>query len=32
VPVVNRDGQLLGIVAVTSDRQGFCGTGGTDGG
>jgi CBS domain-containing protein len=28
VPVVDRDGRLLGIVAVTADRQGFCGTGG----
>jgi Mg/Co/Ni transporter MgtE len=26
VPVVDRDGQLVGIVAVTTDLQGFCGT------
>ena len=26
VPVVDADGQLLGIVAVTTDLQGFCGT------
>jgi CBS domain-containing protein len=26
VPVVDRDGRLLGIVAVTTDLQGFCGT------
>ncbi len=31
VPVVDDDGRLVGIVAVTADRQGFCGTGGTDG-
>jgi CBS domain-containing protein len=29
VPVVDAGGQLVGIVAVTADRQGFCGTGGT---
>ena len=28
VPVVDHDGRLLGIVAVTTDLQGFCGTGG----
>jgi Mg/Co/Ni transporter MgtE len=27
-PVVDAAGQLVGIVAVTADRQGFCGTGG----
>ena len=27
VPVVDGDGRLLGIVAVTADLQGFCGTG-----
>jgi CBS domain-containing protein len=26
VPVVSADGQLVGIVAVTTDLQGFCGT------
>jgi CBS domain-containing protein len=26
VPVVDRDGRLLGTVAVTPDRQRFCGT------
>ena len=26
VPVVDAEGQLVGIVAVTHDRQGFCGT------
>jgi CBS domain-containing protein len=26
VPVVDGDGRLLGIVAVTTDLQGFCGT------
>ena len=26
VPVVDDDGRLLGIVAVTTDLQGFCGT------
>jgi CBS domain-containing protein len=31
VPVVDADGRLLGIVAVTTDLQGFCGAGGTDG-
>jgi CBS domain-containing protein len=30
VPVVDHDGQLLGIVAVTTDLQGYCGTGGSD--
>ena len=30
VPVVDGDGQLLGVVAVTGDLQCFCGTG-TDG-
>ena len=29
VPVVDAGGQLVGIVAVTTDRQGFCRTGGT---
>ena len=29
VPVVDGDGRLLGIVAVTTDLQGFCGTGET---
>ena len=28
VPVVGDDGRLLGVVAVTSDLQSFCGTGG----
>jgi CBS domain-containing protein len=28
VPVVDGDERLLGIVAVTADLQGFCGTGG----
>jgi Mg/Co/Ni transporter MgtE len=28
-PVVDADGRLLGVVAVTTDLQGFCGTGGT---
>ena len=28
VPVVDHDGRLLGIVAVTTDLQGFCGTDG----
>lgn len=28
VPVVDGDGRLLGIVAVTTDLEGFCGTGG----
>jgi Mg/Co/Ni transporter MgtE len=27
VPVVDEDGRLLGVVAVTSDLQSFCGTG-----
>ena len=27
VPVVDRDGQLLGVVSVTEDRRAFCGTG-----
>jgi CBS domain-containing protein len=31
VPVVDDDGRLLGIVAVTKDLQGFCGAGGTEG-
>lgn len=31
VPVVDAAGKLLGIVAVTADLQGFCGTGGSDG-
>jgi CBS domain-containing protein len=31
VPVVDDDGRLLGVVAITSDLQGYCGTGGTDG-
>ena len=31
VPVVDHEGRLLGIVAVTTDLQGFCGTGGTGG-
>jgi CBS-domain-containing membrane protein len=31
VPVVDSDGTLLGVVAVTEDLQGFCGTGGTGG-
>ncbi len=26
VPVVDHDGRLLGIVAITTDLQGFCGT------
>ena len=26
-PVVDRDGQLLGVVSVTTDLQSFCGTG-----
>jgi Mg/Co/Ni transporter MgtE len=30
-PVVDADGRLLGVVAVTEDLQGFCGTGGTGG-
>jgi CBS domain-containing protein len=28
VPVVDADGRLLGVVAVTGDLQSFCGTGG----
>ena len=28
VPVVDREGRLLGVVAITTDLQGFCGTGG----
>jgi CBS-domain-containing membrane protein len=28
VPVVDADGRLIGIVAVTTDLQGFCGTDG----
>jgi CBS domain-containing protein len=31
VPVVDGDGRLVGIVAVTTDLQGFCGTGGSAG-
>ena len=31
VPVVDGDGRLLGIVAVTTDLEGFCGTGGSGG-
>jgi len=27
VPVVARDGRLLGVVAVTGDLRSFCGTG-----
>jgi CBS domain-containing protein len=30
-PVVDAEGRLLGVVAVTEDLQGFCGTGGSDG-
>jgi Mg/Co/Ni transporter MgtE len=30
-PVVDADGQLIGVVAVTTDLQGFCGTGGAEG-
>jgi Mg/Co/Ni transporter MgtE len=30
-PVVDVDGRLLGVVAVTADLQGFCGTGGAGG-
>jgi len=30
-PVVDADGTLVGVVAVTEDLQGFCGTGGTGG-
>ncbi len=26
VPAVDSDGNLLGVVAVTNDRAGFCGT------
>ena len=29
VAVVDHDGRLLGVVAVTTDLQAFCGTGGT---
>lgn len=29
VPVVDEDGRLLGVIAVTSDLKSFCGTGGT---
>jgi CBS domain-containing protein len=32
VPVVDRDGRLLGVLAVTTDLQAFCGTGGGGGG
>jgi CBS domain-containing protein len=28
VPVVDRDGRLIGVVSVTEDLQAFCGTGG----
>ena len=28
VPVVDHDDRVLGIVAITTDLQGFCGTGG----
>jgi CBS domain-containing protein len=28
VPVVDRDGRLLGVVSVTTDLKAFCGTGG----
>lgn len=28
VPVVDEDGRLLGVIAVTSDLKSFCGTGG----
>ena len=31
VPVVDHDGRLLGIVAVTTDLQGYCGTDGNSG-
>jgi CBS domain-containing protein len=31
IPVVDRDGRLLGVVAITTDLQGFCGTGGSGG-
>ena len=31
VPVVDHDGRLLGVVAITEDLQGFCGTGGAGG-
>jgi Mg/Co/Ni transporter MgtE len=27
VPVVDRDGRLVGVIAVTGDLQSFCGTG-----
>jgi CBS domain-containing protein len=30
-PVVDGEGRLLGVVAVTADLQGFCGTGGSGG-
>jgi CBS-domain-containing membrane protein len=30
-PVVDSEGTLLGVVAVTADLQGFCGTGGSGG-
>ncbi|MDQ3851149.1 MAG: CBS domain-containing protein [Actinomycetota bacterium] len=29
VPVVDGEGELLGVVAVTADLQSFCGTGGS---
>ena len=28
VPVVDEDGRLLGVIAITSDLKSFCGTGG----
>jgi CBS domain-containing protein len=28
VPVVDEDGRLLGVIALTSDLKSFCGTGG----
>jgi Mg/Co/Ni transporter MgtE len=31
VPVVDHDGRLRGVVAITEDLQGFCGTGGAGG-
>ena len=31
VPVVDGDGMLLGVVAVTGDMQSFCGTASSDG-
>lgn len=32
VPVVDRDGTLLGVIGVTDDLAAFCGAGGQDGG